>query len=101
MKVQKINNVTISNNVFFNAKKYHVLALKVFAFTFTHNLLIGVTKRSTINTPQLVGCFASYEVVNPHTDQVLVKNNLCQGSQGNGFIVPDVNCDDIDIYPFA
>jgi hypothetical protein len=30
-----------------------------------------------------------------------VTNNLCQGSNGNGYAVPDVNCDDIEIYPFS
>lgn len=26
---------------------------------------------------------------------------MCQGSQGNGYAVTNVNCNDIDIYPYA
>ncbi len=48
MKLNNIYDVSITNNVFFNARKYHVLALKTFYFNFTDNLLIGVTKRPTM-----------------------------------------------------
>ena len=100
----KINNAfdhEITNNVFSNARKYHVLALKTYYFNFTNNLMIGVINRPTMQFKDLIACFASYESVNPSTDKILVTNNLCQGSDGNGFAVPDVNCDDIDIYPYA
>ena len=80
MKLNNIYDVSITNNVFFNARKYHVLALKTFFFNFTDNLMIGVTKRPTIIFKDLIACFASYEAVNPSTDNITVTNNLCQGS---------------------
>jgi hypothetical protein len=49
----------------------------------------------------LIACFASYKPVDPSNDAITVTGNLCQGSDGNGYAVPDVACDDIDLYPFA
>lgn len=100
----KINNAfdhEITHNVFFNARKFHVLALKTYYFNFNNNLMVGVTKRPTMVFEDLIACFASYEAVSPSTDNITVTKNLCQGSEGNGFAVPDVGCSDIDIYPYA
>jgi hypothetical protein len=80
MKLNNIYDVEITNNVFFSARKYHVLALKTFFFNFTNNLMIGVKKRPSITFGELIACFASYEAVNPTDDKILVTNNLCQGS---------------------
>jgi len=80
MKLNNIYDVSITNNVFFNARKYHVFALKTYSLNFTGNLLIGVTKRPTSVFKELIGCYASYEAVNPSTDKLIVTNNLCQGS---------------------
>jgi len=63
--------------------------------------MIGVTKRPTMVFKDLIACFASYKSVNPTIDMITVTNNMCQGSEGNGYAVPHVDCNDIDIYPFA
>jgi hypothetical protein len=100
----KLNNAfdhEITHNVFFNARKYHVLALQTYHFNFTNNLMIGVINRPTMQFKDLIACFASYIAVNPSTDKIVVTNNLCQGSDGNGYAVPDVNCNDMEIYPYA
>ncbi len=79
----KINNAfdhEITHNVFFNARKFHVLALNTYYFNFTNNLMVGVTKRPTMTFDDLIACFASYESVTPSTDKIMVTNNLCQGS---------------------
>jgi len=79
----KINNAfdhEITHNVFFNARKFHVLALKTFYFNFNNNLMVGVTKRPTMMFEDLIACFASYEAVSPSTDNITVTKNLCQGS---------------------
>jgi len=60
MKINNAYDLEITNNVFFNARKFHVKALKVFSFTFTNNLMIGVTKRPTMIFGDLIACFASY-----------------------------------------
>jgi len=96
-----MEDVEITNNVFFSARKYHVLALETYRFNFTNNLMIGVVQRPSIVFKELIACYASYKPVNPRSDGLVVNGNLCQGSEGNGYAVPDVNCDDIDLYPFA
>lgn len=101
MNLKNIFNVEITNNVFFNARKYHVLALETFYFSFTNNLMIGVTTRPSMIFGELIACFASYNPVTPSTDNITVTNNLCQGSQGNGFAVPNAGCSDLAIYPYA
>ena len=101
MKINNAFDLEITNNVFFNARKYHVLAFKTYYFNFTNNLMVGVINRPTMTSKDLIACFASWETVNPSTDKIKVTNNLCQGSEGNGFAVPDVNCNDMDIYPYA
>lgn len=63
--------------------------------------MIGVTKRPTMVFKDLIACFASYKAVDPATADISVINNHCQGSEGNGFAIPHVDCKDIDIYPFA
>jgi hypothetical protein len=80
MKINNAYDLEINNNVFFNARKFHVLALETYFFNFTNNLMIGVTVRPTMVFSDLIACFASYEPVNPSVDNILVTNNLCQGS---------------------
>lgn len=48
MKLNNIYSVNINNNVFYSARKYHVLALQTYGFNFTNNLMIGVIKRPSI-----------------------------------------------------
>lgn len=79
-RADNVYNVEVENNVFFHARKFHVRALDIFAFTFKNNLMAGVTKRETLTQNDLIACFASYNVVDPATDAVNVTNNLCQGS---------------------
>lgn len=45
MDINTINNALIKNNVFFNARLFHVRALALQNFTFTNNLMIGAIKR--------------------------------------------------------
>jgi hypothetical protein len=54
--------------------------------------LIGVTTRPGMKFSDLIACFASWYTVDPSTDAISVTNNTCQGSQGNGYIVPHVDC---------
>lgn len=67
----------------------------------TNNLMIGVVGRTTNAFDDLIACFASYIPLNATNDNVTVTNNLCQGSHHHGYAVVDVDCDEIDIYPFA
>ena len=49
LDVTGINNALIRNNVFYNARLFHVRALRLNQFTFTSNLMIAATKRPTVN----------------------------------------------------
>jgi hypothetical protein len=66
--------------VFFNARKYHVLALEIFKLDFKNNLMIGVTKRPTTTFKDLIACFGSYKAVSPKDDMLNITGNVCQGS---------------------
>lgn len=100
INVDTVKNVTITNNVFYNAWVFGIRALSMVNFEFTDNLLIGVTARPTVPYPgELVACFASYNYVNP-ADIVKVSNNLCLGSQGHGFAVPHIRCSELQTNPF-
>lgn len=50
---------------------------------------------------ELVACFATYEYINPATDNVAIKNNYCLGSQGHGFAFPHIKCNELETNPFA
>jgi hypothetical protein len=45
MKILNINDIEIVDNVYYNARRYHVLALGLFNFIFKSNLMIGVKNR--------------------------------------------------------
>lgn len=69
----------MNNNVFFNARKFHVRALAMTNFAFTNNLMIGVKRRPYMVFIDLMACFVSWTEVRK-SDNVMVKDNLCQGS---------------------
>ena len=80
MHLLNIYDVEITNNVFFAARKYHVLALETYGYKFTNNLMIGVIKRPSIVFKDFIACYSSYEEVSPKDDDITVTGNLCQGS---------------------
>ncbi len=90
----------VTNNVIFYGRKYLVYALKMYNFTFTNNLMVGVLKRDSTVFDDLMACFSSYDPVNTTIDNITVTDNLCQGSEGHGYCVSDVRCEDIENYPF-
>ena len=67
-------------------------------FIFEDNLIVGVVGSSGI-VP--ASCFLRYSYVDLSEGSVSVRNNFCQGSQGYGFIIPHIGCDEIDSNPFA
>lgn len=96
------NNVTITNNVLFNAWVFGVQASDMKSFSFTNNLIIGVEGKPTIAAGgELVACFATLHYINPVTDRVTIKNNYCSGSQAHGFAVPHTKCTELETNPTA
>ncbi len=49
LNIDGISNVVISDNVFYQAVSKHTRALNIKNFTFTNNLMIGATARTTID----------------------------------------------------
>jgi hypothetical protein len=96
VNINNIQNVTFDSNVFYNGWVFGVQAISIKNFVFTNNLFIGITERPTMTFgSELVACFATYDYVNPATDNVLVKNNFCLGSQGHGFAFPHIQCSEL------
>jgi len=88
-------NVTVNNNVFFQAQQFIVSASGMQDYTFTNNLLIGaLTPADMEGAPEgvNVACYFQYEPVDFSTDNNVIQYNLCQGSDLNGFILPFVPC---------
>lgn len=94
INVDTVTNVSISNNVLYNAWVFAVQAKAMKHFSFTNNVIIGVDARPTVDpSMELVACYSTYTYVNATTDYVKVTDNFCQGSVGHGWAVPHVACD--------
>jgi len=89
-------NITIDNNVFYLARKYIASARDLKNYKFTNNLLIGARSRpSMVGAPMgdNIACYIQYKGINYNTDNNLVQDNLCQGSELTGFIFPFTPCE--------
>jgi hypothetical protein len=102
INVDTANNITITNNVLYNAWVFGVQIVGMKSFTFTKNVIIGVNARPTIDSSmELIACFSSLFYVNAATDNVKVTDNVCQGSVGHGWAIAHIGCDELEINPFA
>lgn len=94
VNIDNIMNVTLDNNVFYNGRVFGVKAVTLKNFLFTNNLIIGIIDRpSMAQGTELVACFATFDYVDPTTDNVAINNNFCLGSEGHGFAFPHIQCD--------
>ena len=98
----------LTNNIFFQARKFLVYTGAVFTgYTFTRNLLVGALEREDYLTDGTgmvddVACYEQYVPIDYTAEHgVDVSLNLCQGSQGEGFVFPYTTCDQLDSYPFV
>ena len=100
-------DVSMTNNVLFHAQKFLVYVENVISgYTFTGNLMIGAHKRANFPTGtgliDDVACYEQYTAIDFFADHgVDVSNNLCQGSEGEGFVFPSTQCENMDTYPFV
>lgn len=107
MFMDKFTNVTITDNVFFWARKFLVYVEQAFSdYTFEDNLLIGARKRDEVDVSESlmvddVACYEHYMTIDFAADhKISVANNLAQGSEGEGFVFPLTPCEHLDSYPF-
>lgn len=95
VNIDTVENLTFTNNVFYNGWVFGVRALSISNFIFTSNLIIGIVERPTMTFgSELVACFATYDYVNPSSN-VAINDNFCLGSQGHGFAFPHIKCNEI------
>lgn len=79
--VKNSQNVTLNNNILYNAYVFGAQLSQIQSVTFTNNLIIGVSGKPTLpEGSELVACIWVEEYVNALTDNVAIKNNYCMGS---------------------
>lgn len=87
----KSPNITFDNNNFVGGRKYIFFAeSSASIYNFTNNLMVGAVSRASASS-EAVGCFAQPSGVT-FTGKQWVKDNICAGSSGAGFIVPYEPC---------
>lgn len=90
--------LTIENNLLIEGRKYIVSAERTSSYSFKNNIMVGARNLSDTNVATAeIACYSHYSNVgaaNAALTNVTVKDNICQGSQGIGFILPFQKCDD-------
>ena len=63
-------------------------------YKFTNNLMIGAQNRADMagSSGDNVACYHQWKGINWNVDNNLVTDNVCQGSDLTGFILPFVPC---------
>ena len=91
--VKNSRNISIDNNVLYNAWVMGIEALTSNDINITSNIIIGVYDRPTLPPgSELVACLSTYQYISPTTRKILVKDNYCLGSSQHGFAFPFVAC---------
>jgi len=95
-------NITITNNVLYQAWVFGLEVSQIKSFKFNNNLIIGVTERPTLSPGgELVACISAIEYANPYTDYISIQNNYCQGSQAHGYAFSHNLCGEESVNPYA
>ena len=90
ISVRNSNNVTIVNNVLYESRAIGAkVSGDVKLLIFTNNLIIGVSQGSYSNV--MLACFVHYGYNDPLLTKI-IRDNICQGSVGYGFVFPHVKC---------
>ena len=90
---------TIEDNVFYEGRKFHLKMKKIRSFIVNANLFIGAIFRPTLRSSEAIACV---ELTNtaPSTSTLSLTNNVCQGSNVNGFALPFLTCGQMNSNPF-
>lgn len=81
----------INNNVFYEGRKFHMRLKQVSNFVIDSNVMIGAIFRPTMTGSEPVACI-ELTFVDPATALLSIINNICQGSNLNGYVLPYVSC---------
>ena len=86
-------NITINNNILYNAWVFGAQITTIESVAFTNNVIIGVDKKPTfVDNQELVACLYVEEYISPNSN-VSIKENYCLGSTAHGFAIPFTKCD--------
>lgn len=95
------SGANINHNIFYEGRKFHMKLNQISDSTIDSNLMIGAIFRPTMIGAEPVACIELTNT-NPGSSSILVTNNLCQGSNLNGFVFPFVACSNLEgTMPFA
>ena len=89
------NNLTVTNNYVFMGQKFLVYAEFMYLYSFTGNVLVGAQSRpSTYGSfvPDDISCYSQYTTIDWSSDANTIQDNICQGSEGEGFTLPFMPC---------
>lgn len=99
LRLENNTGLTFTNNVFYEGRRFIVSVEGQLNYTFTNNLMIGakVLKsyeplNASAPMPDDVACYHQYKNLSFTTDNNVVTDNLCQGSQLEGFVLPFTPC---------
>ena len=90
LDIENSHSLTVTDNVFYHGRVFHVRALSITNFIFSRNLMISVVKRPTVSVDELVACYGSYEEVSLSAG-IKVHDNVCQGAV-HGFALAMFPC---------
>ena len=94
-KTTQASNITAISNIFYIGRKYTIKLDSQTNFIFNKNLIIGVLPRPSIMTSsrtETTACLFYSSIPNYQRDRINIEDNICQGSSGNGFILPFIPC---------
>ena len=99
MQIDNSDNAAITSNVFYDAWVFGVEVeeqTKLTSFTFTDNLIIGISERVGSEGQELVAAFATYTYISPSA-AVIIQNNQAYGAS-HGFALPHTTCDELETH---
>ena len=93
MYLRDTKNLRIENNFLFEGQRFLVYAERTESYIFKSNVMIGARNRSKVPAGENIACYDQY---NYDVTNITVQDNICQGSQGSGFIIPWTRCGDLN-----
>jgi hypothetical protein len=89
------SGASINNNIFYEGRKFHLRLNQILNINIDSNIMIGAIFRPTMTGSEPVACLELLQT-DPSTSVVTIKNNICQGSNLNGFVLPFVSCSQME-----
>ena len=99
LRLENNTGLTFTKNVFYEGRRFIASVEGQINYSFTNNLMIGARVlrsyeplNASAPIPDDVACYHQFKSLNWATDNNMVTDNLCQGSQLEGFVLPFTPC---------